>query len=78
MRNLNKKPNLINLDDFLPVNEDIKKREMEFVLHVIENTELDFSDEDLIYVITNQDFLLILSVLVREYETFRQRNPSDK
>jgi len=64
----------LNLNEFLPVDENIGNRIREFVLHIKNKSHLNMTDEDLIYVITRNDFVFLVGLLVKEYEEFRMTN----
>lgn len=75
MRKKIKDPIYFNVDELFPIEDDIKKQEKEFVKRFIEKSKVNISDEDQIYVIPNQEFIYLLSIVIREYETFRLTNP---
>ncbi len=61
------------LNEFFPIDKNVENRLREFVLHIKDKSHL--SDEDLIYVITRNDFIFLIGLLVKEYEDFIKTNP---
>lgn len=71
----NLKPYLMRLDEILPIDEDIRKQEREFVKQFMKRSKMDFTEEDQVLIIKNDEFLYVISIIIREYETFRLNNP---
>ena len=67
------------LDEFLPVGIKTKDLEDRFVHYLQSKSTLDIMGNDRFFVISDQEFVLLVCTLVREYETFKNQiiTPSD-
>jgi len=64
----------LNVEDLFPVDDHIRSQEKNFVRRFKEKTTIDILKEDQLFVISNSDLLFLISVIVRDYESFRFNN----
>jgi hypothetical protein len=64
----------LNVDDLFPIDDHIRNQEKDFVRRFKEKTKIDILKGDQLFVISNNDLLFLISVIVRDYESFRFSN----
>ena len=64
----------LNVDDLFPIDDHNSNQEKDFIRRFKEKTKIDILKDDQLFVISNNDLLFLICVIVRDYESFRFSN----